>query len=266
VKPAPFRYAAPDSLAGALELLEDEDALPLAGGQSLVPLLNFRLARPSLLVDLGGVAELRGVDRVGDRLVIGAMTRQTELLRSGVAATGWPLIGEALAHVGHAAIRNRGTVGGSVAHADPAAELPVALSALDARMRVSSAAGERVVEVADFFRGPMMTALRPGELLVGIDVPLAPGAARMAFAEHARTHGDFAIAGVAIVQAPGQHAAIALLGGGLGPVRATAAERALLDGAAPAEVAALAATCAAGDHRRALIGALTTRALDRVTT
>jgi len=265
VKPAPFRYAAPDSLSGALALLEDEDALALAGGQSLVPLLNFRLARPSLLVDLGGVVELRGIERVGESLLIGAMTRQAELQRSSVAAAGWPLLGEALAYVGHTAIRNRGTVGGSVAHADPAAELPVALSALGARLHVRSRAGARVVDVAGFFRGPMMTALRPGELLAQIEVPPAPAGARSAFAEHARTHGDFAVAGVAIVHAPGHHAAIALLGGGPGPVRATAAEDALLDGARPAEVAARAAACVPGGHRGALISALTERALDRVT-
>ena len=264
MKPAPFRYAAPASLAEALELLTGEDARPLAGGQSLVPMLNFRLARPELLVDLNPIAELSGIELSADALLIGAMTRQAELLRSEAAVAAWPLLAQALANVGHAAIRNRGTVGGSVAHADPAAELPVALTALDARMRLRSVAAGRVVDAADFFNGPWMTALRPGELLVGIEVPPPPAGSRMAFLEHARTHGDFALAGVAVVCAPGEHAAIALLGAGPVPIRARAAERALLGGAPPAEVASLAAADIDNDHRRALITALTGRALAQV--
>ncbi len=263
MKPAPFRYAAPDSVPAALELLADEDARALAGGQSLVPMLNFRLARPDLLVDLNPLAELAGIERTGDGgLRIGAMTRQADLLRSPTVRAGWPLLHQAASHVGHAAIRTRGTVGGSVAHADPAAELPVALTALDARFRVRSAAGERVVAATDFFRGALTTALQTGELLVAIEVPPAPPGARMVFAEHARTHGDFALAGVAVVQAPGGHAAVVLLGAGPVPVRVAAAERALAGGAPPPEVAALAAAGVTDDHRRAVIASLTRRALD----
>lgn len=263
MKPAPFRYAAPDSVPAALELLADEDARALAGGQSLVPMLNFRLARPDLLVDLNPLSELAGIAHAGDGgLRIGAMTRQAELLRSEAVRAGWPLLHQAVAHVGHAAIRNRGTVGGSVAHADPAAELPVALTALDARFRVRSAAGERVLAPADFFRGALTTALQTGELLVAIEVPPAPAGARMTFAEHARTHGDFALAGAALVDAPGGHAAVALLGAGPVPVRAAAAERALADGAPASEVAELAAADLEDDHRRALISALVRRALE----
>jgi CO/xanthine dehydrogenase FAD-binding subunit len=262
MKPAPFRYAAPGSVQDALELLAGEDARALAGGQSLVPMLNFRIARPELLVDLNPLAELAGMEPAGDGgLRIGAMTRQAELLRSEVVRTGWPLLHQAVSHVGHAAIRSRGTVGGSVAHADPAAELPVALTALDARFHVRSAAGERVLAPAEFFQGALTTALRIGELLVAIQVPPAPPGARMAFAEHARTHGDFALAGVAVVHAPGEHAAVGLLGAAPVPVRAVAAERALAGGASPAEVASLAAADVSGDHRRALIAALTQRAL-----
>jgi CO/xanthine dehydrogenase FAD-binding subunit len=265
MKPAPFRYAAPESVEAALELLADEDARALAGGQSLVPMLNFRLARPDLLVDLNRLSGLAGVERdANGGLRIGAMTRQAELLRSEAVRAGWPLLCQAVAHVGHAAIRNRGTVGGSVAHADPAAELPVALTALDARVRVRSAAGERVLAAPDFFQGALTTALRTGELLVAIEIPPPPAEARMGFAEHARTHGDFALAGVAVVHAPGGHAAVALLGAGPVPVRARAAERALAGGAPTAEVAALAATGVAGDHRQALIAALTRRALEGV--
>lgn len=264
MKPAPFRYAVPDSLAHALHLLAEEEARPLAGGQSLVPMLNFRLARPELLVDLNPLAELAGIENRDGRLWIGAMTRQSALLRSEIVATGWPLLCRAVAHVGHLAIRNRGTVGGSVAHADPAAELPVALTALDARLHVRSAGGERVLATSQFFGGPLVTALQDGELLVAIEVPPAPAGARMAFTEHARTHGDFALAGVAAVHAAGAHSAIALLGAGPVPVRASEAERALAAGAGHDEVAALAGAAARDDYRRALISALTNRVLDEV--
>ncbi|MGA9857899.1 MAG: FAD binding domain-containing protein [Solirubrobacteraceae bacterium] len=265
MKPAPFEYAAPDTLPAALDLLADEDARALAGGQSLVPMLNFRLARPSLLVDINPLAGELGDLHVSDgALQIGALTRQAVLLASDAAASGWPLLREAVAHVGHAAIRTRGTVGGSVAHADPAAELPVALTALDARFHLRSGDGERSLAPAELFVGAMTTALSAGELLVAIEVPPPPRGARMAFVEHALTHGDFAIAGVAVVLAPSEHAAIALLGAGPVPVRASAAERALVAGAGADEVATLAAGEVTDDYRRALITALTQRALRRV--
>jgi len=265
MKPAPFAYAAAQSVDEALALLSEggEEARPLAGGQSLVPMLNFRLARPALLVDLNPVDELAGIAVPEDQsLRIGAMTRQASLLRSAVVGRRWPLLTQAVAHVGHAATRSRGTIGGSVAHADPKAELPVALTALDARFRVRSRErGARTLAAAEFFAGPFTTALRDDELLVAIEVPAPPRHTRMAFAEYARTHGDFAVAGVAVVVAPGGHAALALLGADAVPVRAHAAERALRDGAAAPEVARLAAAGVADDHRRALISALTERAL-----
>ena len=261
MKPAPFRYAAPDSVQGALDLMASEDARALAGGQSLVPLLNFRLARPGLLVDLNPLSELVGIEVRDGTLCLGAMTRQDDLLRSAAAAR-WPLLHEATRHVGHPAIRSRGTVGGSVAHADPAAELPVALTALDARFRVRARDSERVLTAEQLFRGALTTALQTGELLVEIEVPPVPAGARMGFAEHARTHGDFALAGVAVVHAPGERAAVALLGAGPVPVRVPAAERALLGGSPPGEVAELAAAGVEHDHRRAVIRALAERVLE----
>ena len=175
MKPAPFAYEPADSIPQALALLEQEDALALAGGQSLVPMLNFRLARPSLLVDLNPVSELSFIRRSGGGLRIGAMTRQSTLERSELVAHGWPLLTEAVGHVAHPAIRNRGTIGGSVAQADPKAELPVALAALDARFHVRSTRGSRSLSAGELFLGPMFTALAPGELLTEIELPRAAG-------------------------------------------------------------------------------------------
>jgi CO/xanthine dehydrogenase FAD-binding subunit len=268
VKPAPFAYEPASSLDDALALLAHQDARALAGGQSLVPMLNFRLARPRLLVDLNPSRELAALHTTADgALRIGAMTRQAALLRSRAVAGRWPLLVEAVAHVGHAATRSRGTVGGSVAHADPKAELPVALTALDARFHPHPHhRGARVLRAAELFGGPFTTALRDDELLVEIEVPAPPAGTRMAFVEHARTHGDFAVAGVAVALAPGRHAAIALLGAGAVPARAEAAEQALREGGAAAEVARLAAAGVSDDYRRALLTTLTERALTRVLT
>ena len=261
MKPAPFDYAAPRSLDEALGLL-GEDAKALAGGQSLVPLLNFRLARPELLVDINGLSELAGLERNDGLLRIGALTRQSALERSELVAAGWPLLTQAVRFVGHPQIRSRGTVGGSVAHADPAAELPVALAALDARFTAQSPRGRRTVGAGEFFIGPLTTALEPDELLVEIEVPAPYDRAGSAFVEHARTHGDFAIAGAAAVVARGEHAAIALMGAGPAPLRAPAAERALVEGAEPEEAAALAASAVEEGHRRALIAELVRSAIE----
>ncbi len=261
VKPAPFEYAAPRSVEEAVGML-GEEAKALAGGQSLVPLLNFRLARPELVVDINGLAEL-DYARAGDGLLrIGALTRQTTLERDQSVARGWPLLRLATRLVGHPQIRNRGTVGGSVAHADPTAELPVALLALDARFVARSPRGERRLPASEFFLGPLTTALEADELLVEIEAPAPPPGAGSGFAEHARTHGDFAIAGAAAVVAPGEHAAIALLGAGPVPVRAGEAERALLAGAEPREAATLAAGLVSEGPRRALCAELVRRAVE----
>jgi CO/xanthine dehydrogenase FAD-binding subunit len=261
VKPAPFEYAAPRSLGEAVGLLH-EDSKILAGGQSLVPLLNFRLARPERLVDINRIAELDYLREIGGALRIGALTRQATLERSELVARGWPLLTQAVRLVGHPQIRSRGTVAGSAAHADPTAELPCALLALDAVFRLRSTGGERTVPAGEFFEGPLMTAIEPDELLAEIEVPAPPEGARSAFVEHARTHGDFALCGAGAVVAPGAGAAIALLGAGPAPVRAPAAERALADGASAREAAELAGEGIADDYRRALVTELVRRALE----
>ncbi|MEA2408911.1 MAG: aerobic carbon-monoxide dehydrogenase medium subunit [Thermoleophilaceae bacterium] len=251
MKPSAFEYETPERTDEALELLarDPEETKVLAGGQSLVPLLNFRLARPDRLVDLNGVGELAYLRRDDGALRIGAMTRQATLERSSIVEERWPLLKQAIRLVAHPQIRNRGTVGGSAAHADPAAELPVALTALDATFHIRSARGSRAVPARDFFLQPLMSAIEPGELLVEIEtLPMAANSGT-AFVEYARRHGDFALGGAAVVlehEDDGSigRAAIALLGAGPTPLRASAAEAALVgatvDEASAAEVAALA--------------------------
>ena len=261
MKPSPFEYRAPASVKEVLPLLGLESSV-LAGGQSLVPMLNLRLAQPELVVDINGVAELDYIRADGGPLRIGAITRQVALERSELVRERWPLLHKAIRFVGHHQIRSRGTVGGSVAHADPAAELPAALIALGARLHLRSSGGVRALDASEFFLGPLYTAREPGELLVEVEVPKQPDGAGTGFAEHARTHGDFATAGAAAVVAPGGRAGIALLGAGPVPVRAEAAERALAGGAEPREVAALAAQDVDDEYRRALCTALAHRAIE----
>ena len=261
MKPPPFEYEAPATVEEALPLL-GLDSTVLAGGQSLVPLLNLRLAQPELVVDIHGVAELDYLRAEQGPLRIGAMTRQVTLERSELVRARWPLLSKAIRLVGHAQIRSRGTVGGSVAHADPAAELPVALTALDARFHLRSPGGTRAVHASEFFLGALYTVREPDELLVEIEVPELEGGAGSGFAEHARTHGDFATAGAAAVVAAGGDAGIVLLGAGPAPVRAEAAERALAGGAEPGEAAALAAREVEDEHRRALCTELARRAIE----
>ncbi len=175
MKPAPFAYLRPDTLAGALAALAEhgEEARPLAGGQSLVPMLALRLARPSLVIDLNRIPDLAGIAETSEEIRIGAMTRQAALLAHPAIRKRMPLLARALGFVGHPPTRARGTIGGSLAHADPAAELPVAMVALDARLVLTGRAGEREVGAADFFRGTFATDLRPGELLAEIRIPVA---------------------------------------------------------------------------------------------
>ena len=261
MKPAPFEYSAPSSVDEALALLDDE-AKVLAGGQSLVPLLNFRLARPERIVDINRIEELAYIRADEDgTLRIGALARQAELERSQLVAERWPLLAQAVRLVGHPQIRSRGTVCGSVAHADPTAELPVALTALDARFHVRSAGGARTLRATELFAGPLTTSLAADELLAEIEVPALPAGARCAFREYARTHGDFAVAGAAVVLAPG-HAAVALLGAGWTPLRAPEAERALAGGAEAREGAALAAELVDDEQRAALTAALVGQAIE----
>ncbi|HEX8854057.1 MAG TPA: FAD binding domain-containing protein [Thermoleophilaceae bacterium] len=262
MKPAPFEYAAPRSVDEALGLL-GEDSKALAGGQSLVPLLNFRFARPELLVDLNRVSELSYIRRSGGVLHIGALTRQATLERSGVVWQHWPLLAQAVRHAGHPQTRSRGTVGGSAVHADPTAELPVALTALDARFHLSSARGRRTLTAPEFFVATLISAVEPDELLVEVEVPALPEGARTAFVEYQRTHGDFAVAGAAVVRGPGDGSAIALLGAGTTPVRAHEAERALTAGAGAREAAELAAGALTDGWRRALTTELVREAIER---
>jgi CO/xanthine dehydrogenase FAD-binding subunit len=228
MKPPPVAYDRPTSLEDALGLLDahGDDAKVLAGGQSLIPMLNFRLARPERLIDIGRLKDLAYIRESGDELRIGALTRMAALQRSETVARVCPLLTEAASHVAHQQIRNRGTVGGSVAHADPAAEVPTALLALDARFVARSSAGERSFAADDFFQGVYTTALEPHEILTEIVVPLS--GTRSAFEEFARRSGDFAIGAVACHFGPDLRlAAIGLAGR---PVRLRAAEQALASG------------------------------------
>jgi len=194
VKPAPFEYHCPASVAEAVSLLGSlEDAKVLAGGQSLIPLLNFRLARPEHLVDINRLDELNRVYERDGGLAVGATVRQADLEANSLAAARCPLLPLALRLVAHPVIRNRGTVCGSLAHADPAAELCATLLALDGRVIARSERGEREIAAADLFRGPMDSALEPDELLIEAWFPAVAG--RVAIAEEARRHGDFAMAG-----------------------------------------------------------------------
>jgi CO/xanthine dehydrogenase FAD-binding subunit len=260
MKPAPFQYEAPRSVDAALALL-GEDAKVLAGGQSLVPIMNFRLARPTTIVDVNRVEGLAYVRRRGGVLRIGALTRHATLERSDVVAQRWPLLRQAVRHVGHPQIRSRGTIGGSCAHADPTAELPVALTALNARFHVRGRTGARALDASDFFVSHLTTALRDDELLVEIEVPALPAGAGTGFAEHARTHGDWALAGAAAVVAPG-HASIALLGAAPTPLCAGEAEAAVVAGAGAGEAARIAGALIDDDWRAALTTALVRRALE----
>ena len=206
MKPPPFRYYTPRSLPEALDLLRDlpGEARVLAGGQSLVPLLNLRLAYPESLVDLNQVEGLSYIRDDGSRLRIGAMTRQREAEFSELLAARSPLVIEALTQVGHPAIRNRGTIGGSLAHADPVAELPCVMTALEAELVMAGPGGERVVGASDFYLGPYETALSPGEILVEVRIPLLPEPSAASFVEFSRRHGDFALAEAAAVLEGGE--------------------------------------------------------------
>lgn len=200
MKPAPFELYSPSSVAEAVDLLAEHDgeAKLLAGGQSLVPLMNFRLAQPEVLVDLGRVAPLRGI-RLGpdDVLHVGAMTRHRDLEHDADARRGWALLDDAVPTIGHVAIRNRGTIGGSLAHADPAAELPAVLVALGGAVITESPRGSRRIAADDFFQMIFTTALEPDELITEVVFPPVPVGVGDAWLKFARRHGDFAVVGVA---------------------------------------------------------------------
>lgn len=204
MKPASFEYLAPDSLDAALEALARHgwDAKLLAGGQSLIPVMNFRLAQPAVLIDLNRIQDLDHIQPDGEGgLRIGAMTRQRSLERSAEVAARAPLLQEAIPFIAHPQIRNRGTLGGSLAHADARAELPALAVALRARLRLQRSGGERWVEARDFFTGLLSTALEPEEILTEVALPPMPARSGWAFQEVARRHGDYAQVGLAAVVA-----------------------------------------------------------------
>jgi aerobic carbon-monoxide dehydrogenase medium subunit len=205
MKPAPFRYHRPASLAEAIAVLRrhGDDAKLLAGGQSLVPLLNMRLVRPEHLVDINRVPELDGIRLAGEELALGATARLAAVERSPLVGGALPLLARGLAQVGHYQIRNRGTVGGSIAHADPAAELPAMLLALDGRVVAESPRGRREIAADQLFQSVFTTALAADEVVVEIRVPRLPAGSRCGLAEFARRHGDFALAGAVYVAPAG---------------------------------------------------------------
>jgi carbon-monoxide dehydrogenase medium subunit len=244
VKPASFAYRRARSVDEAIALLgEHQDARLLAGGQSLIATLNMRLSAPSLLVDINGIEDMSGIARKNGAIEIGALTRHAQAERSDVIAKDAPLIARAIPEIGHPAIRNRGTIGGSVAFADPAAELPACLLALDGEMDIAGPKGKRTVKAQDFFRGLFETALGPQDVLTAIRVPAATTETRFGFAELARRHGDYAIVGLAAsARAEGKRLAdvrLAFFGVGATAMRARKAEDALADGDAEGAVAAL---------------------------
>ncbi|HEX9463441.1 MAG TPA: xanthine dehydrogenase family protein subunit M [Alphaproteobacteria bacterium] len=229
MKPAPFAYAKPSSLDQVFDLLDrhGESARLLAGGQSLVPTLAFRLSTPSLLIDLGGIPGLSGISVSAGVVRIGAMTRHAALDRSKDIARHLPLLAQAVPHIGHPAIRNRGTIGGSLAFADPAAELPACAVALDARLVLAGRGGRRVVTARNFFKGLYETDLRLGEVLVAVEFPALDLGYRSRFAELARRHGDYAMVGLAahgrVDGERVQDVRLAFFGVGAKPVLATRA-------------------------------------------
>lgn len=279
MKPPAFDYIAADSIATAVAALAaaGDDAKIIAGGQSLVPMLNFRMLRPSILVDINRIAGLDVIAETGTAIRVGALVRHYQLETSPLIARHLPVLSCAMTHVAHLAIRNRGTIGGSLAHADPAAELPMMALLLDAELRIASIAGERTVAARDFFLGALTVDLAAGEIITQIALPKLPPRTGWGFAEVARRHGDFALAAVAATLTVSggaiEQARIALTGVGPKALRAHEAEglltgRALEPDLADRVIDAVRAAIepetdlhASSDYRRHLAGVLTGRAL-----
>lgn len=253
MKPQAFDYQRATSLDEALELLAASagEARPIAGGQSLVPVMNLRLARPAALVDIGRLEALRGIAVDEGLLRLGALTLHRELAASPLVAENAPLLARAAPHIGHEAIRNRGTLGGSIAHADPAAELPACLLALEGRVVAASRRGRRTIAAADFFLGPYTTALEPDELAVAVEIPVGTAARRCGFQELARRAGDFAMAGgAALARRDGavlREVRLVLFGVGGRPVLARSAAAAVEGRAITPEVVGAAQRALAAD-------------------
>jgi len=281
MKPPKFDYHAPTTVEEAVALLGryGGDAKVLAGGQSLMPLLNFRLSRPAALVDLNRIAALAYLREENGHLAFGAMTRQRTIEFSPLVASRLPLLVEATRWVGHLPIRSRGTIGGSIAHADPSAEYPAVLAALDGQVRVRGERGERTLKASELFQTYLTTSLQPDEILTEVRLPVMPAGAGHAFEEFSRRHGDFAIVGVAAMVvlegARCREARLATAGTGPVPIRLGAAEEILVrDGVGEAAMAAAAARAgelvnpdsdihASSAYRRNLTRVLTARALVR---
>ena len=234
MKPAPFEYYAPDSLEQALDLMSQHagEGKILAGGQSLVPAMNFRVAQPSVLIDLNRVGELSFIREAGDAMSIGAMTRERHLEFDSSIARRIPLLTEATPFIAHPQIRNRGTIGGSIVNADPAAELPVLMLALGARLKAKNISGERWIDAQDFFVGMFTTALEPDEILVEIELPFMPPRTGWSFMEVAPRAGDYALMGVAVLvtldeAGKCQQAKLVYLNAGDGPMDAKEAAKTL---------------------------------------
>jgi aerobic carbon-monoxide dehydrogenase medium subunit len=279
MKLPPFEYACPTTVSEAVALLasHDGEAKPLAGGQSLVPMLAFRVASPSLLVDLRKLGELRHIKIADDGVTLGAMVRWREILDDARLLNAHPLLVAAVEHVAHYQIRNRGTVGGSLAHADPAAELPGIVVTCDAKIAVVGKSGERVIDAANFFEGPLMTALKPDEIITEIRFPAWPAKRRFGFQEFARRRGDFALAAAMLFYdedaGKATNAHVGAIGVGDTPLRLPAVEQVLNGNAidedviAKAEAAASASVDphddihAGGAYRKALVGVMVERAL-----
>jgi aerobic carbon-monoxide dehydrogenase medium subunit len=279
MKLPPFDYEAPHTVSEAVELLAEhgDEASVLAGGQSLIPLLALRLARPAVLIDINGLEELSGVSAADGWLAMGAMTREYMAEESHSVAEAVPLLAAALPFIGHEAIRSRGTVGGSLAHADPAAELPAVARALDAEFLVRGPSGDRIIPAAEWFEGYLTTSRQPDELLVEVRFPTAEPGTGVSFQEVARRHGDFAIVGLAasLVLAGGAISDARLAFSGLSdvPVRAAAAEDLLVGQRPSAELfdeAARRATAdvdppddlyGSSDYRKTVAAALVRRGL-----
>lgn len=275
MKPAPVRYLRPDGIEQACALLAAEpEAKVIAGGQSLVPLMNFRLAVPSAIVDIGGLPDLAAIRVTDDAVEVEALVTQRALERDREALDACPLLALAIPHIGHTTTRNRGTVCGSIAHADAAAELPCVLRCLDGEVDVRGDTGGRTIQAADLFVGHLTSALAPDEIITAVRFPRLRGDWRFAFRELAQRHGDYAMAMVALaVRREGTTIAEARLTVGAvadRPLRLLEAEQALTQGATPAEVGTLAARLvdpigsphAPADYRRALVDALTRRTVE----
>jgi carbon-monoxide dehydrogenase medium subunit len=279
MKLPPFEYACPTTIPEAVALLasHDGEAKLLAGGQSLVPMLAFRVASPSLLVDLRKLGELRQIKIAADGVTLGAMVRWREILDDERLRTAHPLLVAAVEHVAHYQIRNRGTAGGSIAHADPAAEMPGIAVTCEAKIAVVGKSGPRVVDAANFFEGPLMTALKPDEIITEIRLPAWPAQRRFGFQEFARRRGDFALAAAMLFYDEGggkiRNAHVGAIGVADRPLRLHAVERVLngntIDEATivRAEAAASASVDpdddihASGAYRKALVGVMVERAL-----